>query len=337
MSDNPLISVVIPVYNVEQYLSECVDSVISQTYKNLDIILVDDGSPDRSPAICDEYANKDNRVRVIHKANGGPGSSRNAGIRAATGEYITFIDSDDYISRVYLEQLYKTLIESNTGMSCCTYSIHTDKINNEVVPDYDILSSSEAIIEAVKNNRTNISPFCKLYKTNIHMEGNGIFFPEEIMTAEDFIIMPQIFNAAGSVAVSDNVLYYYRQQDNSLMHTMYSSRYMDYYTAYSIVEDYFKKQYPDKWSVLSKHFRNNCIDNTMKILRNVCIAYNKSEFPYERIIAELTGKIHIRDIPAFLAGGCTLPKKLMMVLTAFMPKLAVKIMERSKKYTPVYK
>ncbi len=99
MSDNPLISVVIPVYKVEPYLRECVDSVISQTYKNLDIILVDDESPDSCPAICDEYAERDSRVRVIHRKNGGLSAARNSGIDIARGEYITFIDSDDYVSR----------------------------------------------------------------------------------------------------------------------------------------------------------------------------------------------------------------------------------------------
>ncbi len=117
MSDNPLISVVIPVYKVEKYLRECVDSVINQTYKNLDIILVDDGSPDKCPAICDEYAEKDTRVRVIHRKNGGLSAARNSGIDIARGEYITFIDSDDYVSRVYVEQLYFTLKTSGAGAS----------------------------------------------------------------------------------------------------------------------------------------------------------------------------------------------------------------------------
>ena len=97
---NPLISVIVPIYNVEKYLARCVDSIVNQTYKNLEIILVDDGSPDLCPQMCDDYAEKDSRIKVVHKKNGGLSDARNAGMAVSTGEYISFIDSDDYVSPV---------------------------------------------------------------------------------------------------------------------------------------------------------------------------------------------------------------------------------------------
>ena len=100
-----LISVIIPIYKVEKYLRECIDSIINQSFKNLEIILVDDGSPDNCGKICDEYAKKDNRLKVIHKENGGLSSARNAGLDIATGEYISFVDSDDYVSNKFIENL----------------------------------------------------------------------------------------------------------------------------------------------------------------------------------------------------------------------------------------
>ena len=102
---NPLISVIVPVYKVEQYLHRCVDSILAQTYTNLEIILIDDGSPDRSGAICDEYAAKDSRIRVIHQKNAGLGAARNAGLDVCSGEYIAFVDSDDTLPEDALEQL----------------------------------------------------------------------------------------------------------------------------------------------------------------------------------------------------------------------------------------
>ena len=102
---NPLISVIVPVYKVEQFIHRCVDSILNQTYTNLEIILVDDGSPDRCGEICDEYAEKDSRIRVIHQKNGGPSAARNAGLDICTGEYIAFVDSDDYIEPDMLQQL----------------------------------------------------------------------------------------------------------------------------------------------------------------------------------------------------------------------------------------
>ena len=104
--NKPLISIIIPVYNAEKYLKKCLDSVINQTYKNLEIILVDDGSTDKSPEICDKYAEKDSRIIVLHKENGGVSSSRNAGLDIFKGEYLSFVDSDDYVEPDYIEYLY---------------------------------------------------------------------------------------------------------------------------------------------------------------------------------------------------------------------------------------
>ena len=114
-----LISVIIPVYKVEKYLDECLASVTGQTYRNLEIILVDDGSPDRCGEICDQWANKDNRIRVIHKQNGGLADARNAGIDVATGDYISFVDSDDYVDEDFLEGLYSALKKFNTKLAIC--------------------------------------------------------------------------------------------------------------------------------------------------------------------------------------------------------------------------
>ena len=108
---NPLISVIVPIYNVEKYLARCVDSIVNQTYKNLEIILVDDGSPDRCPQMCDDYAEKDSRIKVVHKKNGGLSDARNAGMAVATGEYISFIDSDDWIDL----ETYDLVLEKNVS------------------------------------------------------------------------------------------------------------------------------------------------------------------------------------------------------------------------------
>lgn len=116
---NDLITVIVPIYNVEKYLNRCVDSIINQTYTNLEIILVDDGSPDNCGKICDEYAKKDNRIKVIHKENGGLSDARNAGIKVADGKYIGFVDSDDWINPKMYEELYSTLLKYDADISCC--------------------------------------------------------------------------------------------------------------------------------------------------------------------------------------------------------------------------
>jgi len=116
-----LISVIIPVYNVEPYLKKCLDSVVTQTYKEIEIILVDDGSTDGSGPICDEYAAQDKRIRVIHKRNGGLSDARNVGLDRCSGRYVTFIDSDDYVASDYVERLYRILVEYNADIAVCDY------------------------------------------------------------------------------------------------------------------------------------------------------------------------------------------------------------------------
>ena len=125
----PLISIIVPVYQVEAYLDRCVASLLAQTYVNLEIILVDDGSPDRCPAICDMYAQKDSRVRVIHQENAGLSGARNAGIEVAKGEYLAFVDSDDYVSENFIRVLYDLLKETGCAVSQCRfYNVHGEPL-----------------------------------------------------------------------------------------------------------------------------------------------------------------------------------------------------------------
>ena len=122
MKEDIKVSIVVPVYNVEKYLNQCVDSVLAQTYKNIEVILVDDGATDASPAICDEYAEKDNRVKVVHKKNGGLSSARNSGIKVATGDYLMFIDSDDYWNADFvLRELIDKTLASDADITCFGY------------------------------------------------------------------------------------------------------------------------------------------------------------------------------------------------------------------------
>ena len=126
-----LISVIIPVYRVEAYLRRCMDSVLAQTYRNMEIILVDDGSDDGCPAICDEYAGQDERVKVIHQKNAGLSGARNAGIEMAQGRYLAFVDSDDYLASDFLEQLYRACVDTDSDMSVCRW----EYVKGEAIPE----------------------------------------------------------------------------------------------------------------------------------------------------------------------------------------------------------
>lgn len=204
------ISVIVPVYNVETYLRECIDSIINQTYKNLEIILVDDGSTDSSPAICDQYAQKDRRILVIHKGNGGASDARNAGLDVATGDYIGFIDSDDYIEADMYEVLLNNAIKYKADISCCRYSEvyedgSTKDYGNNIVTLYP---NQEGLIEYLLGK--TIDPFVcnKLYSAHMF---NHVRFATGLILGEDNKANCDLFLRARSSVLDAQPKYKYRQ------------------------------------------------------------------------------------------------------------------------------
>lgn len=215
MERSPLISVIVPVYNVEQYLEECVDSIIEQTYKNLEIILVDDGSLDRCPEICESYKDKDNRIVVIHQENQGLSAARNSGILAAKGEFIAFVDSDDYINRHTYEKMIKAQQEYEADIVACGVKVFNDgeKPEEKVTSDVSIYSVSE-VLKTYLYDDSNISVIAcnKLYRRkafdNVLFEKGRLF--------EDFIPITKIIISSSKIVSVDSELYYYRHRENSI-------------------------------------------------------------------------------------------------------------------------
>lgn len=215
---NYLISVIVPVYNVEQYLRQCLDSIINQTYRNLEIILVDDGSTDNSGAICDEYEQIDERVKVIHKENGGVSSARNAGLDACTsgGDYIAFVDSDDWIEYNMLEELYKEMIRINGDIIVCGYYIDQQDntyINSNTKKTF--VGNDNILKNCFYNKNFPNALGCKLYNKKIF---NKIRFPEGKLY-EDMLIILDVLEKASVVHIMPRVFYHYRQQSNSIMNS----------------------------------------------------------------------------------------------------------------------
>lgn len=230
--ESKLITIIVPVYKVEQYLENCIDSIIRQTYKKLEIILVDDGSPDRCPYICDEYARKDNRIRVIHKANGGLSDARNAGLDAATGEYIAFVDSDDCIHDNMIERLYRALAESNADISMCGFIYVNEEYQsilnlNRESPIKDEILSREQVINKLFEYKYWYYFFVwnKLYKRRLF---DNIRFPYGRL-CEDSYIAHHLFGQCEKVVSISDTLYYYLQRSNSIMGYFYDNHAKELY------------------------------------------------------------------------------------------------------------
>lgn len=228
MQNNKLVSVIIPIYNVEKYIRKCVDSIIRQTYKNIEILLVDDSSPDQCPLICDEYAKKDQRITVIHKNNGGLSDARNAGLKIAKGEYVAFVDADDYVDDNFIEILLNTAIKENADISVCSYyKVYKHKI---VAPTKSISSTVLNNIEAMRDIFTipslcEVMAWNKLYKRDLFTH-NNILFPIGKIHEDNFTTY-KLFYYSNSIVFTNQPLYYYVQREGSIMGSKFNKRSLD--------------------------------------------------------------------------------------------------------------
>jgi len=227
------ISVIVPIYNVEKYLHKCVDSILAQTYENIEVILVNDGSPDNCGAICDEYATKDSRIRVIHKTNGGLSSARNAGVDIAEGKYIGFIDSDDYISPYMYEKLYDAITDANADLAICGHvPVDTNGVlcgNPEEIPENIVYKRRQAMDELYSRRYgVYVSACKKLYKSNLF---NIVRFPEGKIHEDEFTTH-RFFHECEKIVVIKDVLYFYVQSEGSIMRSEITSKRLDANDAY---------------------------------------------------------------------------------------------------------
>ena len=213
-----LISVIVPIYKVEQYLTRCVDSIMNQTYQNLEIILVDDGSPDRCPYICDEYASQDSRVKVIHKENGGLSDARNVGMKIVSGEYVCFIDSDDWIELSMIETLYNLLIAHDCDISSGGIKmVWEDNRPFQVLYPFEgchVLEDKEYALDCLMSNQYLVPMvWNKLYKTEIIKD---IDFPKG-KNHEDEYWSWRVISNANKIVCLETPMYNYLQRSGSIM------------------------------------------------------------------------------------------------------------------------
>lgn len=262
-----LVSIVIPIYNVEKYLERCIQSVVKQTYKDIEIILVNDGSTDESGKICEKWKKEDSRIQVINKKNGGLSEARNFGIDIAKGDYICFVDSDDFIENVMIEKLIKINEEREADIAICNrfyYYENNDKYlrfrdENEIME----MNSEEAIKEMVLLKNFDMAAWGKLYKTELF---KNIRFPVKKLS-EDYYIMYKLFDIAGKVVYTSKPYYYYLQRKGSISKTPKLN--YDFIEAAKLQMDYVEKKYPN----LKTYVRAAYASSNMTVY-NIMLDYN---------------------------------------------------------------
>lgn len=244
-ADNvPDVSVIVPIYNVDKYLNRCIDSIINQIFTNIEIILVNDGSLDTSPQICDNYARADSRIKVIHKKNGGLSDARNTGIAASSGRYLAFVDSDDYIDPSYIAVLYYAAERNKCEISYCNYAIYrqekgSHKTINFRKPMPGVTSGKKICKLTVRDFRSRAYVWNKLYKRELFFNEDNIRFPK--MYFEDTATTPRLMFFAKRVVVVDKCLYYYTKRKGSIVSRLDIKKMSDYVLALGVLRNFFER------------------------------------------------------------------------------------------------
>ena len=261
------VSVIVPIYNVEKYLKCCVDSIINQTYKNLEIILVDDGSTDNSPKICDEYKNIDDRIVVIHKKNGGVSSARNDGIKKAKGIYISFVDSDDWIDENYISDLYNSSLNNNTDIVCCGYKrVYENKSEIININRFNEIIDNTELVNNILNVQTGFG-FCHMKLIKKELIGN-VHFSEKLVVGEDALFIIQISNKATASFVN-KPLYNYRFNHESVVRK-YDPNYPNkYLVSMQEMNEYVDNKYEND-ETIKNNFYNYVAYHILLIAVNYC-------------------------------------------------------------------
>ena len=284
-----LISVIVPVYNVESYISTCIKSIINQSYSELEIILVDDGSTDNSGNICDKYAQSDNRIKVIHKTNGGLSDARNAGLDIATGTYIGFVDSDDFIETDMYEVLLNSCINNDVPISICgRYNVDEDdnRLKECFTSSKEFVMTDEMAIKNLLNwENCDSAAWDKLYESNLF---NNVRYPVGELH-EDLNVTARLFGKAGKIAHVGKPLYNYRQRSNSITKQAFNPKKIALVKQPKLLYEYIIESYPQ----LKADAQSFVFKNVTGLLSLVYKSTDKkNDYFLEEVLNECRGILH---------------------------------------------
>lgn len=307
------ISVIVPVYNIEHYIEECIKSILNQTFKEFELLLVDDGSTDSSLNICRGYEKKDNRIKVIHKKNGGLSDARNVGIEKACGKYICFIDGDDFIANDTLENMYNLILKNNSQIAVCNMVRYYEDEDTGV---FYRPSEKNIVLEGKDRFKTLEQPsVCnKMFKTDLF---DGVRFPYG-KYYEDTFVYHELVMKANSVVLTGKDSYYYRCRRGSILDGGYSKKYFDFMEAVYLratfldqnnIKEYADEAYLHMYSSLSNAYNN--LDSSSDELKPL---FDVAKDRYNKVFKRL-----IKD------KNFNIKQKLRFILLRYSPKLHRKI------------
>ena len=283
MNENPKVSIIIPVYNVEQYLRQCLDSVINQTYKNLEIICVDDGSTDNSGKICEEYTLKDNRIKVIHKENGGISSARNVGLGVLVGKYVSFVDADDYLENNFIEKL----VEVRADITLCSfYKEYPFNSEKNIITNAKISKTKdEFICDILSFQKATGCAWARLFNAKFLKE-NNLLYDESLKVAEDADFSLRTAHYNSQIVYIPEVLYHYNFSSGSIVRKFNKSYFECYKKSLNKMEHIIDKtKYLIQWNnFVAHHLLLICVNYCFNLSNKN--SYNKKKQMLKEVLKE---------------------------------------------------
>ena len=275
MINQPILSVIVPCYNAEKYMDKCVSSIVNQTFPNLEILLINDGSTDQTEILCEKWQEKNSRIRVIHQSNCGPSIARKNGIEHATAEYITFVDADDWIDKIMYANMMQALLSTNSDIAQCGYRKIFEDGRIENYPEesengsFEVVDREKGVLWILEDKKWKSFMWNKIYKKRLF---DHVVFPEGLDVAEDFI-NHTLFHLATQSVFLPNVYYFYYQRDGSLLNynTIQNKIKHKYHYSQNLYSRYlFVKQHSEYHSML-QYFQKRVIFGGISILRNMAV------------------------------------------------------------------
>lgn len=320
-----LVSLIIPVYNVSGYLPRLMETVLSQTHKELEIILIDDGSPDPSGELCDRFASDDSRVKVIHKSNSGVADARNAGINAATGEYIAFADGDDYLENDYIEYLIRLCTENSADISCCAWTTDENGRLNKCTyrkREPGIYKGNHEAMRALLTTRLfSSSVWGKMFKKDLF---DDVRFPEGTNYYEDDATMYRLASRADSVAIGGESKYFYTLRNDSMIHRSFNDNNLQMIRVFEERCNFIESEYPE----LSVYARSDILMAVNHCVIKMC---DEKLFDHPCIRGlKVYYKCYEKD---FLKGISYFPAKFFSVAAFINIRLAMRLYSLSGRHT----
>lgn len=260
------VSIIVPVYGVEAYLNACVESIVTQTYRDLEIFLVDDGGKDNCPVMCDEWAKKDNRIIVIHKENGGQGTARNASLDRMTGDYVLFVDSDDRMKPTMVEEMLNATDSGQIDLVLCGYTADNTlrTVDTNWYAESRLYSTKEILFEYLTAKKIVVAPFCKLISKSLIQ---NIRFPA-FRAKEDAYIMHEIFGGCNSAYILNRYLYIQNIRAGSTEQSGFNEKIMHSIDSAYALQDYVTKTYPEYAVYIKDRVAKSCMGLLDKMYMN---------------------------------------------------------------------